>query len=357
MIPWIANQFQKSVTCCLLLTAATAHASSFCDPCWTYEPTCCEEPCVAMWADWIYWNSCQDDFDVAITNADQTNTELTNAETKFFDFHYKPGFRIGVSYRLPCSGWSLEAIWTRLHSKQHETFDPNIGGEIISTQLPNNFVRDVVYAESHSELKTKYDVLDLLFAKTMCWGDCFRVRPYGGARFLWFKQKLTTDYFIVSGGSDFDEAFWRTDLPAGGVTLGFEGQYPLCGAISLIGHFGSSFLGGQVKHHQDWHSVGDDVAQDNGTWDSERRHHCQFIGGWDASIGINYTSNFCNCPWFVSVGYEIADWWNMPQRPRFVNGVFVGGEAAFINSLGQITSDSGSRLTFHGLFVRLGTAF
>lgn len=318
------------------------------DNCWNAWDSCCEEPCFAFWGDWIYWNVCQDDMDTSISDSSVVPDVLTNAETNFFDSDYKSGFRLGASYRLPCDCWSLEAIWTRYHPKWHQTDDPSTGGKIVPTHVPNALAGATVFGEVQTENRLRYDQLDVLFAKTYRWGDCFKVRPYFGARVLWLKQKFNT---TAVGTAATVDTQWRYDLPAGGVTLGFEGKYGLCGNISLTGHFGTSILGGRVEHHHDWFvATGATTEQGPGVWFSEHRHHCQFIGGWDASVGIAYDSTFCDCPWFFAVGYEINDWWNTPKDPRFVNGGPNG-------SLGQITSDSGSRLTLHGLFVRAGTTF
>jgi len=196
--------------------------------------------------------------------------------------------------------------------------------------------------EISQELKTKYDMYDLVFAKTYRCGDCFKARPYFGARVLQFRQNFQGDVTPVAGVHS--HSLWRTDLPAGGVTIGTEGKYHVCNCWSLTARLGASLLGGRVKHHNEWFTPG---GTPNGTR-TEERHHCSVISGWDAAVGLAYDWCCCGTPVGVAVGYEIQDWWNMPQRPRFVNQG-IGNT--------QVTVDDGARFTVHGLYVRAGIAF
>lgn len=214
--------------------------------------------------------------------------------------------------------------------------------------LAGQFLDEGPFVEASAELKTRYDLYDLVLAKTICCGD-FRARPYIGARFLQLRQNYRATLTpLVSSEEDLAavrQTQWRTDLPAGGLTLGIGGRYQVCGAWNLTGRLGASVLGGRVKHHNQWFVPDEDDIEVSRT---EKRHHCSVITGWDAAIGLAYDWCCCGNPVGLSIGYEIQDWWNMPQRPRFV-----------LQQIGntQVTPDDGARFTVHGLFVRLGIAF
>ena len=313
------------------------------DRCYDSCDFCCDEPKFALWADFLWWDACQTGLDVAVVDNGAPGAVITDGETHFFEHRYKPGFRVGASYAIPCDCWSIDFQYTMWHPKQHHTYTAGFGGTLDATAMAS-WIALGALTEAKSELKTKYDLYDLVLAKTYRCGDCSKVRPYFGARFLQFRQQFTSVYTPAAGGIA-PRAQWRTDLPVGGFTIGAEGKYHVCNNWSVTGRLGASLLGGRAKHHNEWFSPG--TGASNGVR-SEHRHHSSVITGWDAALGIAYDWCCCNNPVGVAVGYEIQDWWNMPQRPRFVD-----------QSTGNtsVTNDDGARFTAHGLFVRAGVAF
>lgn len=320
-----------------------------------YFNNCCE-PRFAIWADFLYWDACQDGLDVAIIdNNNLAGVTISDGETKFFEYRYKPGFRVGASYRLPCEDLSIDFVYTSWHPKQHHTYTAPLGGTLDATTIPA-FYAGGSYVEAQAENKVKYELYDLVFSKTYSCGDCSKLRPYFGGRVLWLRQKFAADY-IPAVAAVRSASLWRTDLPAGGFTIGAEGKYHVCGCWSFTGRLGASILGGRVKHHNQWFTDPTGVTDTpaNSGSHTEHRHHCQVVSGWDAAVGLAYDWCCCGTPVGVAVGYEIQDWWNMPQRPRFVNSS--GGNGAVTGAIEQVTSDSNSRFTVHGLYVRAGIAF
>lgn len=324
---------------------------------------CCESN-LAIWADFLWWDACQDNLDIAIIDSSNaadsdgsSGVTIVDGETKFFEYRYKPGFRVGASYRLPCENLSIDFVYTMWHPKQHHTYTAPIGGTLDSTQLPSFFAGGA-YTEANAELKTKYELYDLLLSTTYCC-DNFKARPYFGARVLWFRQKLESVLTPVSfeNNAGYSSSLWRTEIPAGGITLGVEGKYHLCAEWSLTGRVGASLLGGRSKQHNQWFTPSPVETTPNTASagsHTEHRHHCQVISGWDAAIGFAYDWCCCGTPVGVSVGYEIQDWFNVAQRPRFVNS---SGGNTTIGAIEQVTEDASSRFTVHGLYVRAGIAF
>lgn len=312
---------------------------------------CCAGPRCALWADFLWWEACQTGLDTAVLDSENVDPSdfISDGETQFFDYRYKPGFRVGVSYFLPCDSWSIDFQYTMWHPKQHHTYTASFGGAANTTQLPDQFLAPGAYSEVHTELKTKYDLYDLVFAKVYRCVDCFGLRPYIGARVLQFRQNFQSEITPIIGEEEEAVANtrtqWRTDLPAAGLTFGVGGKYQVCGSWNLVGRLGASLLGGRVKHHNQWFAPRSSNFAGSGT---EHRHHCSIITGWEAALGIGYDWCCCNMPVGIAVGYEIQDWWNMPQRPRFVN-----------QGTGNtnVTPDDGARFSVHGVFVRAGIAF
>lgn len=287
---------------------------------------CCNDPCFSIAADWLYWNTVQEDVDVGLANSDIV---LGNSETKFFETRYKSGFRIAASYHLPCENVSLDFVYTYFHPRYSNRFNPPLGGSITGFVFPGTTV--VSASEVSASFRLKYDMYDLLLSKVISCGECAKIRPYVGFRALWLREDWNYSFFSPGVIST---AVWRFNFPAYGATLGAEGKWHICNNVSFIGRLGVSLLGGNPKHHNGWGAL------------SEHRKHSQVISGWDGYVGFAYDTTCCCWPVDFAIGYEFQDWWNTPQRPRFVG---VAGN--------QVTGDSASRLTLHGLFVRGGVSF
>lgn len=307
---------------------------------------CCNDPRFSIAVDWLYWDICQEDADLAIIDQDSSTNTLGNAETKFFNYRYKSGFRVAASYHMQdCV--SLDFVYTYFHPRHHNSITPPLGGGLLGSGILFPFAT-TSFNQASTAVKLKYDMYDLLLSKTIGCGECAKVRPYAGFRALVIQHQFDTDLTPtplagVVGPLGW-RSQWRVKFPAYGFTLGAEGKWGLCGDISLIGRLGASLLGGSPEHHNEWLIGGTTTPALASLSQGEHRKHCQVISGWDGYIGFAYDTMCCCWPVDFAIGYEFQDWWNYPQRPRFVG-------------IGQVTGDSASRLTLHGLFVRGGVSF
>lgn len=345
---------------------------------------CCSR--FAVGVDFLYWDVCQTGLDVAkkTTGITATSSEpcttcsaWCSSETEFFKFKPKAGYRIGASYQLPC--WddvSLNFVFTYFHPKVNKRFHNNPGtpcetsiiqattdqvnvgqSPIVGCQVtdPAVFLFNSPDSAVHTRVKLKYELYDLVLSKNFgC--DCWTATPYIGARVLWLRESLQNDiegsYLVtptsapVAGGHGYT---WKAKIPAAGITFGVHGRYCFCGPLNVIGHLGVSVLGGKAKSHDNYRSF---TSLDCSRL-RNRGHHCQVVTGWDGSLGLGYDWNFCTCPVRLGVGYEIQDWFNLPERVRYVNKNTIDG--APISTIQ--TSDGAGRMTVHGLFVRVAFAF
>lgn len=334
-------------------------------------------------------------------------------DTGFFKFQSRSGFRVGVSALLPC--WddiSLNFIYTYFHPRVKRSFHIprpcsnqevmlqlttdviNVGASPIGgcdgAILPDRrFQFDQQDSVVRSRVKLKYELFDLVLSKNWECG-CWFLTPYIGARVLWVRESLRNNiagtwfkpgpppgplplFAAEMSSSDADPFMdgvaelgdppigtlissaygfaWKQKIPAAGLTLGVYARYSLCCEWSVTGHFGLSVLGGKVKYHNNYYpftSLGSPTVQ-------YRAHHAQIITGWDGSLGLSYDWDFCVCPIRIEAGYEIQDWFNIPERVRYFNKNITTDVASPLST--AQTSDGHGRLTVHGLFVRLGVSF
>lgn len=338
-------------------------------------------------------------------------------ETDFFKFKSKSGYRVGVACQLPCwDDLSLNFIYTYFHPEMNKRFRfprTNYGQiaygssamietttGVLNYGLPplegcngailpeSGFLFDQPNSFVHARVKLKYELFDLVFSKPFGCG-CWSWTPYIGARVLWlretlrnnitgtwFKEGLPPFFAFNADGADEldgDDLFvddlaelapfgtlingatgfsWKQKTPAGGLTAGIHAAYYVGDAFSITGHFGLSVLGGKTRYHNNYApytAVRCPQVQ-------YRAHHSMVITGWDGALGIAYDWDFCSCPVHLGIGYEIQDWFNLPERVRYINNNNpLDGDVDPLTTLQ--TSDARGRLTLHGLYVRVAFAF
>lgn len=321
---------------------------------YAFDPCCNKNFDISV--DYLYWQVCQSD-DLPIGESDTNRgvfngltltNAITDSETKVFDFNYKSGFRVALGYRLPCSDLELGVVYTNYHFHHHNTITPGLAGGIWASNFPpfSPFVSNGLANEAHASVKLQYDLIDVLISSKHSCGN-YTGRAYGGVRVLLFEEdyEVTYDGLVLGGTGSGGRTKWHVNMPAGGLTGGYEARYHVDCGFGLLGRLGVSFLGGDPKAHQHWETF---RTSGTGPYNGQQHaKHGQFLWGWDAALGFTYDIP-CDCyPVVLAVGYEITDWWDMPRMRQFVSDTFPGVS----------TSDEGGRFTAHGLFVRLGTTF
>lgn len=313
-----------------------------------YPDDCCGgEPCAYISGDVLAWSACQSGLDYAVSDNGRGvagSAAVLDARSQRVEFGWQAGFRIHASYRLPCDCWSLEATYTHWNIANDDHADAPLGGILHAVQYPNNIAGGRFASSARSHVRLNYNTLDILLAKTFqCADSCFAFRPYGGARILWFRENVRTDYSGLNFAAVGDFAKWETNFTAAGAALGVRASYPICDGYHVIGHLCGAVLGSDPEFRHHWHLTPPFDANTNSDL-KERNRECLVMGEWDASLGIAY--DWCPCGWDIKLaaGYEIVDWWNAPRMGRFA-------------TIEPTRSDDNGRLTLHGAFFRAGVAF
>ncbi|MCP5492113.1 MAG: hypothetical protein H7A40_03620 [Chlamydiales bacterium] len=183
-----------------------------CNPCITPPDTCAYNapvvlnPCAPtnlyVTGSFIYWRASADYLTYAFLDNEYSpnpldiQNNLFSGETVTSDFKYKPGYKVGLGYKIPRDHWDVYVEYTRLHqtvnSFQGTQFPPQ---HIHAAWLV--FINPLVLGEEFRSASTKWqlelDILDAEVGRDFFCGRNLTLRPSFGLRNLWLEQ----DYNII----------------------------------------------------------------------------------------------------------------------------------------------------------------
>lgn len=269
-------------------------------------------------------------------------------------FNYRPGFRVGIGYRVPCSNWDFQLAWTRLHQKIGSSVNSDENG-IIPLEFPaaivfgfiNRDVNEFAFANrAHCHWHFEYDTIDLEVGKTCCLSNCFIFRPYAGVRAVSIKQKQELEYF---GFSVDDVPVTVQDVKKNnfhgiGPSFGLDFSWEFYSGFNLTSDISAALICGKFNVN-DKRALALDPNFINFEIKNPKKWHVRPVV--DASIGFDWRSCFCE-QYHVLIGvyYETQYWWNQWQAPSSVENSILSGGA----------SPHGD-LTMHGVTVKASVAF
>jgi len=179
--------------------------------------------------------------------------------------------------------------------------------------------------------------VDLDIARVISVSPHLDLKVFGGGRFAWIDQKLTAVY---NGGS-FNAQNTTVSSPVyfhgAGVTAGAQGFWKIYEGLGLFARVRGSMLSGQFRNFLT-------ETDQNGTVSvvNVRERYYQVVPVTEMAVGAAYQGEHL----FLSVGYELQNWFNMVNSPDFATG----------NSIGKLSRRS-SDLSLEGLAVQLGFIF
>jgi len=162
-------------------------------------------------ASFIYWNPSADFLDYAyLDNAASPDPQcvlnlIFLGKTIEPDFEYKPGFKVGLGYKLDRDHWDLFAEYTRFHQKTNSSVEISSGQHIHAVWL--NFVNLLIMGEdlgafrkASSSWKTNFDIIDGEIGRNFFCGKFLTIRPSLGLRNIWLHQSYNLDYISLNNG-------------------------------------------------------------------------------------------------------------------------------------------------------------
>jgi hypothetical protein len=247
----------------------------------------------------------------------------------------RSAFRVSLGYQLPDEAWRLSATYTNLYSAGNASVTAPAGGQAFATLTRGGSIDDVDSATAFTSLN--YNVVDLDATRSFCLGKGLDVQVFGGARLAWIDQKLRATYNGGSAGAQNDVVSSPVYFASGGLTGGVGGFWRVWHDLGFYSKARLSLLSGRFRNF---------LSETNGngavTIVNVHEQFYEVVPVAELSAGLGWQSEHLS----LSVGYELANWFNMVDSPDFATGLNIG-------KVSRRTSD----LTLEGLAVSLGILF
>jgi Legionella pneumophila major outer membrane protein precursor len=271
------------------------------------------------------------DLDFAIV--DPIDDLAPQGKIKSADWPTVSGLRAGIGYRPADSLWEAMFTYTYLFSGDDRTAAAPPGGVLYPTLTRPGVVDRVQAALAGSGIT--FNVFDLESGRRFQVDDSFAFRLFSGARWASVDQSLNAYYF----GGDADRAHVRSriEFDGAGVTVGGQGDWIIGRGFRLFGRARGSLLVGDFCTRLTETDQGGRVLNAD-----VREHFVQTVPVLEIATGISWEyRNFK-----ASVGYEVANWFNLADTPFFVDDL---AEGKFGRRRGDVSLE--------GVFFQLGLAF
>lgn len=238
-------------------------------------------------------------------------------------FKYDSGFRVWAGYELPCDLWEIGVAYTYMPSHASTgifSVTPPVSGAVPTTTPTNEII--VGYERNLETTAAKWNstfqYLDVDIARTLKFGECFRLRPHIGFRAAWGDQKYRqVSLFATStvpGANVADFRHGKETFQGYGVEGGLWADYNIGYGISIVGHVGGSILYTKIKLKEStFETVGGVPPPGIGeTFVANDSHHTA-IPSTDIFVGLCYCDNFCDFDFNVHAGWEQHVWFDLQR--------------------------------------------
>ncbi len=267
-----------------------------------------------------------------------------------------PGFRLRMGY-VTENRWDIGLQYTYFNSNGASAVgDPTMDSDSVFTNLGdrslyddaglNGDFEDGIVDFAQETISVRYNVFDVVMGRWVNLNHGFALRFIGGLRFAEINQASNVTYANLEAAADLDQYNLdrRVTMKAWGFTTGGEVHWGL-GDSGL-----SIFTRGQLSMlRADFDLSRLDVAN-NLSSDiairGDRLETTKIVPVMELALGGRYEYN----GFYVGVGYEFANWFNMLQDLDRVGYDDINDETT------PVRADRGD-LTFDGWFVEAGVTY
>ena len=324
------------------LTLCSMAAPLAADSCNNWSNNCCEwsmcDGRFTVGADWLYWKT-QSDFNVgSVISYEQAPndpyTEVAYSDTKRLDFQYDSGFRVYAGYELPCDCWDIGVSYVYLPSTSKKynfvsasPFD-EFGDEFATSLTDLQEIsfgerdEDVFFDDFAAKWDSNINWIDVDLGRTICLGECFKLRPHAGFRAAWMDQSYRTVGVVRSEGENEDTIYankLKQKFNGYGIQGGIWGDWEIGCGFSFLGHFGGSLLASKYKITEDSLIIVEG-SPDTFYPGQGRDSFWTATPTVDYFLGLRYADCFCDMIVSAHVGWEQHLFFNLNRLDGHCNG-------------------------------------
>ena len=281
--------------------------------------------------EFLYFTPRERGLDFALV--DPRNDLVPAGTVQTLNYRPTPGVRAGIAYALPGRGWDLGFTYTYFSARDEFGVNAPDGGLLYPTLTRAGLTNEAQAAVAHARLTL--NLYDITAGRTWNVDEASRVRLFGGVRLADVRQGFDAAYV----GRDADAAFVDTRHGWTGVgpLFGAETACQIGGGFGLFGRATGALLTGTMKNPvTETNNAGATVYTDL------RDKYALTVPVLTLGVGLSYEYR----GFFVRAGYEVTQFYNLFERPTFVDGF---AEGKFVRQV--------SNLALDGLFVQLGLTF
>lgn len=294
--------------------------------------------------DWLFWKPCISSIDAAATvtqNGSDKKVKYHNLDT---DWHN--GFRVALSLPDCFRKWSLSINYSRVHFSNSEdqlfnNYDANSG--IVSPLILPRNGDSTLWKLAREELDFLYQDWNLLAYFRIC-NQRHTLLPYLGLSGLYITQEIEGKF---NATDRFKETKWSLDYSGIGLRSGARYSYTICDGFSLYADGSVTLVEGANDISFTQTSI-EDGLEAIVTINEDDCNHQTY--GHRLAAGVFYRGCICSWSYRVHLGYEMINWYKLPNPRLFFDGT---GGHKYARSTSKQTTD----LAFHGMILGCSVMF
>lgn len=274
-------------------------------------------------ADFIWWKTFLENTNYAVTGyADNDfapfGENVPSGSVVYPDFHFEPGFKVGLGTFLWHDGWDFFAnyTWLRAGGSNSISAQPGsglIGSYLVTSPQVNQFLNVAQNASSH--FHQSFNILDLELGRKFFISPHLILRPHLGLKGALIYQTYQYNYQFIPGFYEAVNGSTSFSLFNGmvkhiqnsgsiGIRSGLNTDWLFWGNLGIYGNIAASLLWTSFHSHNrqatgaaflgtttNFHSI-DKVQRlvpvlelvlglDYTMWTSEDRYRLEFFAGWE----------------------------------------------------------------------------
>ena len=275
-------------------------------------------------AEFLYWTVNEGALDYAIKMKQPAWGNPTDGvgRYKVADFDWEPGFRINFGYFNAPHYWDAYVMYTYYRGKGHdEVHHPSQGDLFLNGTWPQPNPNNTVPLHSaSSDVELRENMVELHATRRFHPNPHLRMRLFGGAGVVWFRQNWEIDYKDVSGISSHLHNQWH--FTGAGIRAGFIVDW-------FLGRGGIFFtaLTSAACFAGDYHNVSKQRSHFSGPGFNPSRplrnahyHDTRLVPHFQAAAGPSWQMAFDYLRTELFLGYELNIWTNLHEVIRTSHG-------------------------------------